>query len=175
VRSGELDVALPEVDFGRIVGVLTEHGVRFVLIGGLAAQAQGSPFPTEDVDVTPDRSAQNLTDLSAALRELNARIRTSAVEGGLAFDHDGESLAAAGVWNLTTDAGDLDISFVPTGTEGYADLIRDARATEIFGVVVPIASLADIIRSKQAANRPKDQRVLPTLREILANRDLDTN
>lgn len=37
-------------------------------------------------------------------------------------------------------------------------------------MVVRIASLADVIRSKQAANRPKDQRVLPTLRELLARR-----
>ncbi|MHA0290235.1 hypothetical protein ACXYX3_27845 (plasmid) [Mycobacterium sp. C3-094] len=33
-----------------------------------------------------------------------------------------------------------------------------------------IASLSDVIRSKQAANRPKDQRVLPTLRDLLANK-----
>jgi hypothetical protein len=39
---------------------------------------------------------------------------------------------------------------------------------ELFGVSVPVASLADVVRSKQAANRPKDQRVLPTLRKILA-------
>ena len=32
------------------------------------------------------------------------------------------------------------------------------------------ASLGDVIRSKQAANRPKDQRVLPTLRELLAKK-----
>ena len=46
----------------------------------------------------------------------------------------------------------------------------DASDIEVFGLVVPVASLADIIRSKQAANRPKDQRVLPTLRELLASR-----
>ncbi|MDX6374864.1 MAG: hypothetical protein QOD98_3852 [Nocardioidaceae bacterium] len=165
----------PEVDFGRIIRTLLDHKVRFVLIGGLAALAQGSPFPTEDVDVTPESGEENLTRLSKALTVLGARIRTDAVDGGLAFDHDGESLGAAGVWNLTTHYGDLDISLVPTGTQGYPDLVRGARDTEIFGVLVPIASLADVIRSKQAANRPKDQRVLPTLREILANRDLDTN
>lgn len=164
-------MAPPDVDFGRIVATLLEHRVRFVLIGGLAALAHGSPFPTEDVDVTPERSAENLAKLSAALKELGARIRTDAVEGGLAFDHDAESLAAAGVWNLTTQHGDLDLSFVPDGTQGYPDLVRGARDTEIFGVVVPIASLEDIVRSKQAANRPKDQRVLPTLRELLANLD----
>lgn len=167
-------MAPPEVDFGKIIGTLLSHDVKFVLIGGLAALAQGSPFPTEDVDVTPERSPENLDKLSAALRALGARIRTHGVEGGLAFDHDGESLAAAGVWSLTTRHGDLDLSFVPNGTDGYADLVRDAQDTEILGVVVSVASLADIIRSKQAANRPKDQRVLPTLREILANRDLDT-
>ena len=48
--------------------------------------------------------------------------------------------------------------------------MRCLAEVEVFGLVVPVASLADIIRSKQAANRPKDQRVLPTLREILASR-----
>jgi predicted nucleotidyltransferase len=59
---------------------------------------------------------------------------------------------------------------VPTGTDGYLDLNRDAAEVVIDGVAIRVASLADIIRSKQAANRPKDQRVLPTLREILASR-----
>ncbi len=166
-------MAPPEVDFGKLIGTLISHEVRFVLIGGLAALAQGSPFPTEDVDVTPERNPENLSRLSAALKALEARIRTQGVDGRLVFDHDAVSLAAAGVWNLTTRYGDLDISFVPSGTDGYADLVREASDTEILGVVVPVASLADIIRSKQAANRPKDQRVLPTLRELLANRDLD--
>ena len=90
--------------------------------------------------------------------------------GGLPFAHDAESLAAVQVWNLTTRYGDLDISFVPSGTGGFVDLDRSAEPVEFGGVVVRVASLADVIRSKQAANRPKDQRVLPTLRELLARR-----
>ena len=149
------------------------HGVEFVLIGGLAAATHGSPFLTQDVDITPDVHLDNMDRLSAALRELGARIRTEGVVGGMPFDHDGASLSAAGVWNLTTANGDLDISLRPTGTEGYSDLTRGAKPVTAFGVQVRIASLEDIIRSKQAANRPKDQRVLPTLRELLATRDLD--
>lgn len=161
----------PEVDFGKIIAVLLEHEVRFVVIGGLAALAHGSPFPTEDVDITPASDAANLGRLSAALHSLGARIRTEAFEGGLPFDHDAESLAAAGVWNLVTAHGNLDICLQPSGTTGYSDLASDAQPIEILGVVVPIASLADVIRSKQAANRDKDRRVLPALREILASRD----
>lgn len=138
-----------------------------VIIGGFAAFAQGSPFPTEDVDVTPAATADNLGRLSTALYALDARIRTTDVPEGLKFHHNADSLAAAGVWNLTTRFGDLDISLVPTGTQGYGDLRRDAVAVEIGGQSVLLASLADIVRSKQAADRPKDQRVLPALRELL--------
>lgn len=157
-----------ELDLERVLSVLARHGVDYVLIGGLAAVFHGSPFPTEDVDITPDRAAANLERLSAALKELRARIRTASVPDGLPFDHDAESLAGVGVWNLVTDAGDLDISFVPNGTSGFDDLRRDATHESVYDQPVLIASLADVVRSKQAANRPKDQRVLPTLREILA-------
>ncbi len=157
-------------DAGAIVAVLLEHEVMFVVIGGIAAALHGSPFVTKDLDITPEMSAENLTRLSNALRAVGARVGTERVEGGPAFNHDAESLAAAGVWNLTTNFGELDLSFVPTGTRGYPDLVQDAGESSAFGLMVPTASLADVIRSKQAANRPKDQRVLPVLREILASR-----
>lgn len=160
----------PELDAATIVAVLARHRVSYVLIGGLAAIAHGSPFPTVDLDVTPAQDPANLRRLSDALRELDARVRAEGVEEGLPFSHDADSSVAVGVWNLRTPHGDLDISFVPTGTRGYNDLVQDARATDLHGVAVVVASLADVVRSKQAANRPKDQRVLPTLREILASR-----
>jgi hypothetical protein len=163
---------VPEFEPERILETLAAHDVDFVLIGGLAAASHGSPFLTQDVDVTPEASIANLDRLSAALKELDARIRAEGVEAGLPFDHDGESLADSGVWNLTTRFGDLDLSLRPSGTEGYPDLSRTAKVSEAFGVRLRIASLEDIVRSKQAANRPKDQRVLPTLREILANRQV---
>ncbi len=62
------------------------------------------------------------------------------------------------------------LSFVPHGTTGFDDLAKDAADIAAFGPRIPVASLADVIRSKQAANRPKDQRVLPVLREIVASR-----
>jgi hypothetical protein len=161
---------LPEFAPGPILATLLAHRVRFVLIGGLAAVAHGSPFPTADVDITPEASRENLARLSAALDELGARVRTSAAEEGLPFTHDADSLAMMAMVNLTTKYGDLDICLTPSGTGGFADLKVDARDTLVFGVVISIASLADVVRSKQAANRPKDQRVLPVLREVLASR-----
>jgi hypothetical protein len=152
---------------GEILRVLERHGVEFVVIGGLAAAVQGSPFVTTDVDVTPRRARKNLERLSAALKELQAKIRTEAVPEGLPFDHDANSLAGVGLLNLTTRFGALDISIEPLGTAGYEDLVRDAKPFELGGVRVLVASLADVVRSKEAAGRDKDRLVLPTLRRLL--------
>jgi hypothetical protein len=151
----------------KILGVLSRHRVAYVLVGGLAATIHGSPTVTFDVDVTPERSAANLRRLSAALTELSARIRTEGVPDGLAFSHDDGLLGGAEVWNLTTDAGALDIVFTPPGTGGYQDLRKEAIELVILGVPVTVSSLADVVRSKEAAGRPKDRLVLPQLRRLL--------
>lgn len=158
---------------GEILKVLERHDVEFVVIGGLAAALHGSPFVTTDIDVTPRRAHKNLERLSAALKELDARIRTEAVANGVPFDHDARSLASMSLLNLTTRFGDLDISIEPIGTAGYEDLVRDAEPFQLGGVRVLVASLADVVRSKEAAGRDKDRLVLPTLRRLLeeGNRD----
>lgn len=157
----------PELAPERILGVLREHGVRFILIGGFAAVIHGSPYVTVDVDVVPERSEDNLERLSAALGAMHARVWTAGEPEGLPFGHDARSLADANVWNLVTDHGRLDLTFTPSGTSGYEDLERDAVRLTILDVEVDVASLADVIRSKEAAGREKDRLVLPVLRRLL--------
>jgi len=109
-------------DGAAIVEVLARHDVRYVLIGGFAAVAQGSPIPTTDVDIVPARDPDNYARLSDALRELDAKVRAAGVDP-LPFSHDADSLAAVRVWNLTTKYGDLDVTVEPSGTHGYDDRI----------------------------------------------------
>jgi hypothetical protein len=148
-----------------IVDVLNRHHVKFVVRGALAAIAQHAPIPaTRDIDLTPDSSLENLTRLSAALKELEARIRTGGVDEGLPFDHDGGSLAASSVWNLICPFGEFGISFGPSGIAGgYEELAVRAHRMRVDSVEVLVADLSDVIRSKEAAGRPKDLQVLPIL------------
>jgi predicted nucleotidyltransferase len=150
-----------------MLAVLADHGVRFVLVGGFAAVIHGSPYVTTDVDVVPERSEENLRRLSDALRAMHARVWTAGEPEGVPFGHDGRSLSESNVWNLVTDHGRLDVTFVPSGTSGFEDLDRDALRLTILGVEVDVASLADVVRSKEAAGREKDRLVLPVLRRIL--------
>lgn len=155
------------LDPERIVTVLGRHEVRYVLIGALAARLQGFPRLTADADITPSRDPRNLERLAAALRELEARVYTESVPEGLAFDCSAAALARAELWNLLTAGGRLDVAFTPSGTDGYDDLLENAVRFEVFGQEVLAASLEDIIRSKQAADRPQDRQDVVVLREML--------
>ncbi len=58
-----------------ILETLERHRVQYVVIGGAAAQARGWRGVTKDIDVTPERSRENLTRLAGALEELGAGFR----------------------------------------------------------------------------------------------------
>jgi hypothetical protein len=147
----------------KLFQVLAHHRVDYVLIGGLAATLHGSSALTNDADICPDASPENRERLAAALRDIRARVRTDAEPDGVRFSVDADFLRRTQLVNLTTQYGDFDIAFQPAGSHGYEDLVGDAIELEIDGTVVRVASLADIIRSKEIANRPKDRATLPIL------------
>ena len=157
-----------------ILQSLIEHGVRFVLIGGLAAQAHGSPSLTGDMDICHARDAENLARLAATLTELSATRR------GLPFDAprmpplDTQTLRAGGLFTLTTTAGDFDLLATPDPGFDFELLRKSAVSTRVAGHPVLVASLADLMTMKRAAGRPKDLielEILGALREELDRRD----
>jgi hypothetical protein len=164
---------MPESEFRpeQLFRVLEEQGVRSILIGGFAAVIHGSPYVTTDVDIVPEITTENLERLSAALHAVHAKVWTASEPEGVPFDDDSASLGSVDVWNLVTDFGRLDITLRPSGTDGYADVARDAVRLTILGTSVNVASLADIVRSKEAADRDKDRLVLPVLRRILEEQE----
>jgi hypothetical protein len=132
----------------------------------LAGALHGSPASTNDADICPARTPENLGRLAAALVELDARIRTESEPDGLAFEWSAEFLAVVDLLKTFTVAGDLDISFVPIGTDGYDDLSEHAVEFDIGDARVRVASLDDIIHSKRTAGRPKDLATLPLLEAL---------
>ena len=119
---------------------------------------------TRDLDVTPSREPENVERLAEALRQLQAKLRTP--REPVDFPIEADYLAGVPSWTLVTPLGELDILFEPAGTRGYDDLKRDAVEV-MLGVPVLVASLADVIRMKQATGREKDQIQLPALRRTL--------
>jgi predicted nucleotidyltransferase len=160
-----------DVDTARILSVLEEHNVQYVIIGGFAAELHRVAIaPTRDIDLTPAATDDNLARLAAALQDLNARFRVLdgppegvEIPGGITAGWLAEMVTVT----LSTDAGALDIALRPDGTDGYDDLHDSLSIVDHEGYRVPVASLADVIRSKEAAGREKDLLVLPALKAHL--------
>jgi hypothetical protein len=165
-RRAADDGAISDEQIARIAECLNRHRVGYVFVGGVASQLHGAPVTrTRDADVVPARDPRNLDRLAAALRELDARLWAGPLEpDGVMMVFDRKTLGAIDRFlNLVTRLGPVDITFRPEGTDGYPDLSRNAVTVTLLDVAVPVASLDDVIRSKEAAGRAKDVAALPAL------------
>jgi hypothetical protein len=148
-----------------MVSGLTDAGIEFVVIGGLAARAHGSPRITEDLDICYDPGSANVRSLAGLLREWNAYLR--GVEPGLPFIMDERTFRDTPIMTLMTSHGALDVM---DRVEGVGDFHRVRAAS------VPIASgaltfraldLPALLAAKRATGRPKDIAQIPELEALL--------
>lgn len=139
-----------------LADAFARHGVRYLFIGKSGALFHGFPDTTQDADLFPEKTPENGRRLAAALCDL-----------GFPVDDQLERELVAGrdFVQIRTGPFDLDLVFAPDGIETFAEAA--ARSTLIDGKF-PVASLEDIIRSKRAANRPKDRESLPRLEAFAA-------
>ena len=146
-----------------IFAALHRHGVDYVTIGGIAANAHGSRRLTLDVDVVPAPEVANYERLVAALDELG--VPDSAVDSEFRDlePRDSFDLARARILKLPTVAGDLDLLNGAVGAPPYEDLRKRSVEVEVRGTPVRIASLDDLIAMKRASGRPQDLRDIAEL------------
>src|SRR6185436_6455924 len=135
--------------------VLVQNDTRFVVIGGFAAIAWGSPAITHDLDICYDRRVDNLTHLVNALKSMDARLRGA--PENVPFILDERTLKMGDSFTFQTSTGSFDCLGVPAGTKGYDDLVSRSSEFPIEGMVIRFASLDDLIAMKRAAARSKDR------------------
>jgi predicted nucleotidyltransferase len=132
---------------------LARHGVRYLFIGKSGAILLGFPDTTQDADLFIEKEPGNARALVAALKELGFALtaeQAAEVERGKDFVQ------------LKNGPFDLDLVFAPDGIERFADAWK--RRVDISGF--PVCHLDDIIASKAASNRQKDNESLPRLRSF---------
>ncbi len=148
-----------------LLALLTRHKVDFIVIGGVAASALGSPMVTFDLDICYARDEVNLNRLAEALIAIKAHLRGAPRD--LPFLLDAETLERGDHFTFDTDLGPLDILGTPAGTKGFEELARNAVAIDFEDVSVRVTGLMDLMRMKTAAGRPKDRIALANLEALL--------
>lgn len=154
-------------DFAALFRRLSDEGVEFVVIGGLAVISHGHVRATLDLDICYARTPENLQRLARALAPLQPRLRGAPPE--LPFFWDVQTIRNGLNFTLTTMAGDIDALGEVTGLGGYGEIALRAESVELYGATIRILSLADLIRSKAAAGRAKDLVDLEALRALEAS------
>ena len=154
-----------------ICRVLSDHGVQFVIIGGIAARLHDTGHATIDRDICPSKDDANLDRLAAALSELGGRLRLEGDPDGVLFEPHPDMLRQVEMMTLITEHGPLDLCFAPAGfPDGYASLCEHASVIVVDAVDLPVASLDDVVASKRAVGRPTDIVALPPLEARLRRR-----
>ena len=157
-----------ETDFEGLLRALVSAGVEFIVIGGVAAKAHGSPRLTVDVDVVYARSAENLRRLTSALSPLEPYLRGA--PPGLPFRFDPETVQRGLNFTLRTTRGDIDLLGEIVGGGGYEALLPHSRELEMFGLRCRCLELDKLIEVKRAAGRPKDLEAIAELEAIREER-----
>ena len=152
-------------DVEKLLKALHEQTVDFVVIGGAAAVLQGSAYVTNDLDICYSREKANLEKIAKVLAPLNPSLRGAPKD--LAFRLDADSLAFGLNFTLSTNLGDLDLLGEVAGLGGYAAVLSFSEEMMLFGMPLRTLTLEGLIRSKKAAGRGKDLRLLPELEILL--------
>lgn len=144
--------------FGQILADLNHHGVRYVLIGGIAVIRHGVVRATRDVDAVVAQDEANL----ASIRRLVAKWNATRPDGSPVPE---DSIAPRRSLHLATPHGDVDLLAAYPGTPGFEELASRAEVRNVDGVPAPIASLEDLVRLKRFSDREQDRIDLKRLEE----------
>lgn len=141
----------------RVFRALEEHGVRYVVFGGIAVNARGVTRATEDLDLFLDPAPRNVSATRRALQDVFddpalAELTSEALEeyGLVRYGPPSHNF----VIDLTTRIGDA---------FQFSDL--EHTDVEIHGQRVPIASARTLVRMKRESMREKDRSDVIRLRE----------
>lgn len=146
---------MTEAAFDQLLRRLSEAGVEFVLIGGLAVNAWGVVRGTKDVDIVVAPEIENLKRVAAVATAINGHVQAGesflssqpSIAGQLA---SGEQVA------IETELGRLDIVQGLDGVPGFDELRDRATEAEVLGIKVAVCSIQDLKAMKQAAGRTRD-------------------
>jgi hypothetical protein len=158
-------------DFFKILEILSEHEVSFIVVGGVCAVLLGAPVTTFNLDIVPSRDKGNRIKLLSALERLSAYYREHLPKK---LSPTFESLGSGGHHLLLTKYGPLDILGTIADASDFNHLISHTEKIQLEnGIELGILELKTLIEEKEKTKRDKDIGMLSILNAMLKN-ELDS-
>jgi hypothetical protein len=151
----------PTADLEALLRELGDAGIDYIVVGGVAAVIHGAPITTQDLDIVPRQTADDLARLLEVLGRLDARFRPVRPDRDLAPTAD--QLAGTGQLNLITKHGPLDVLLRLHDARGYDELVGVSTEIVDDGIRLRVINLDTLIEIKRSTGRARDALVIPLL------------
>ena len=156
---------MTSADFEKILRILSEYRVEFIIVGGVSAVLQGVPLDTFDLDIVHKRDPDNIERLLGALDKLDAYYR---IQAARRLRPNASHLRATGHGLLVTSYGNLDVLGSVDESLTYEDLLDKSELMSLSddwqGRVLNLETLIEL---KEKLGRDKDRAALFLLRHTL--------
>ena len=152
------------MDFLALLRRLTNHEVKFVIVGGYASTILGNDLLTQDLDVCVDLGSGNMNRLYDAITDLNPRNRMDPAKRSI----DRTEATAPSIKNLylLTDLGPLDCLGSVSGLGGFNSVRQYARQIELEFGAIQTLDFEGLIKAKSELGREKDRQTIQKLQAI---------
>ena len=152
-----------------MVEALSREGIRFVLIGGVAAIAHGSAYNTNDLDICYDTADDNVAKLLELLKPWEPYPR--GWDPSLPWYFDARTFKTTPLLTLRTREGDLDLLDNVAGVGDYHACLAVSDVVRLGEEQIRVLNLQSLIKAKKAAGRKKDRERLIELEALQALRE----
>lgn len=153
----------------RILGALNEHGVAYMLIGGMNYLLRHEPVITLDVDLWIEDTADNRARCEEALKALDAEWGPTDDEWGAVARKTAGWLSSQPVFCLASPSGAIDVFRIVQGLESWS-VCRERAVEGKTAAGVPYVGISDrdMLASQEAlpASEQKPDRIR-ALRRLL--------
>lgn len=133
----------------RLLTLLHDAGVEFIVVGGMAGVLHGAPIITKDLDIVHRKSPENIAKLLALLLPLDAYHRSDLANRHLPPTADG--LNGHGHLNLATTLGPRDVLCELAEGEDYDALAPDSELITEGTIQIRVLTLARLISPSRRA------------------------
>ena len=158
------------IPFERVLQLLNEHDIRYVVVGGIAVILHGSPRLTADLDIIVDleplnaRRAIEVLQRAGFVGEIPIDVRHFADESIRRTWITEKNMKALSLHDGQSPPTVIDILAESPIT--FEDLYQRAKVVSLESMTLRIASIPDLIALKRVAGRPEDLRDIEELEKI---------
>jgi hypothetical protein len=148
-----------------LLAALVKNGIRFVLVGDVAAMAHGSTRLARRLEICYDAGKENAEALVKLLARWHPYPRD--IEKGIPFTFDEKVLLNA-IVPLRTDIGAVDLFRTVPGVGEYTECRKASGVMKLGEARLTVLDLEGLIASRRATERPRDRQDVIELEALQA-------